>query len=143
MKTKRIVVMLLAVVMLLGVLASCGGSTKTTVKITFMDADGNIVIDPFTAELKMADPTVLDAVKAVKDAYATAEEFGQITLTADESAVKDVDNCKENLTEDADGYIYYWMFLINGEEPSGDAGDVVVKEGDNIVYQYVKTVVEA
>ena len=64
--------------------------------------------------------------------------LGQITLDEDESSVKDIDNCKENLTADEEGNIYYWMFYLNGEEPSGSANEVVVKEGDTIVYQFTK-----
>ena len=136
MKLRRIAALLLVAVMLACTLASCASTVKTKVKITFMD-DAGIVIDPYEAEIKGENPTVLDAVKAVKDAYATAEDFGQITLSSDESSVIGVDGRNESLTANANGEISYWMFLVNGKEPSGDAGEVVVAEGDNIVFQYV------
>ena len=143
MKLRKIAVLVLAALMLVCVFASCASTTKTTVKISFIGNDGKIVIDPYEAVLKSETPTVMDAVKAVKDAYATADGFGQITLSDDESSVKDVDSYKENLTINADGQIAFWMFYVNGDEPTGDANDVVVKEGDNIVFEFVyKTVNE-
>ena len=143
MKLRRIAVLALAAVLLVCAFASCASAPKTKVKITFIGNDGDIVIDPYEATLKGEAPTVMDAVKAVKDAYATAEDFGQITLSDDESSVKDVDSYKENLTINADGQIAFWMFYVNGEEPKGDANAVVVKEGDNIVFEFVyKTVNE-
>ena len=138
MKLKRLAILILAAVMFVCIFASCTSTVKTTVKITFMDDSGNILIDPYEAVLKVENPTVMDAVKAVKDAYATAEGFGQITISDDESSVIEVDGKAENLTADADGNISYWMFLVNAKEPNGDANDVVVAEGDNIVFQFVK-----
>ena len=143
MKLRRIAVMLLAAVMLVCTFTSCASTVKTKVKITFIDASGEIVIDPYEAELKGDAPTVLDAVKAVKDAYATAEDFGQITLSDDETSVIGVDGRNEDLSPNANGEIAYWMFLVNGKEPNGDANDVAVAEGDNIVFQYVTKTVEA
>ena len=136
MKTKRILAILLMVVLAVGLFASCSKVSKTNVEITFIDNKKKSVIDTYKAALTMENPTVMDAVKAVKDAYATAEGYGQITLYADESAVKDVDNCKEDLVPDADGNIKYWMFFLNGDEPVGDANDVALKDGDKIVFSY-------
>ena len=138
MKLKRLAILLLAAVMLACTFASCASTVKTTVKIAFIDDEGNILIDPYEAVIKGENPTVMDAVKAVKDAYATAEDFGQITISDDESSVIAVDGKTESLTADADGNISYWMFLVNTKEPNGDANEVAVAEGDNIVFQFVK-----
>ncbi len=142
MKLKRIALLLLAALMLACTFSSCASTTKTTVKITFIDESGDVVIDTYTAELKTEKPTVLDAVKAVKDVYATAEGYGQITLSDDGTSVKNVDSYKENLTPNADGDIFFWMFLVNGKEPSGDANEVSVSTDDNIVFQFVKRTLE-
>ena len=143
MKLKRIGLLLLVAVMMVCTFASCATTVKTKVKITFIDDAGNIIIDPFEAEIKGENPTVMDAVKAVKDAYATAEDYGQITLSEDEASVVGVDGLNEKLAGDADGNITYWMFLVNAKEPKGDANEVTVVEGDNIVFQFVKTAKEA
>lgn len=136
MKTKKILALILVAVLAVGIMASCSTVKKTTVQITFIDNNGKKVIDTYDAVLKMENPTVMDAVKAVKDAYATAEEYGQIKLSSDESSVVDVDSYKESLSPDADGNIKYWMFLVNGEEPTGDANDVKLADKDTIVFQY-------
>ena len=136
MKMTKIAVLLLAVAMVLGVLASCGAAPLTTVKITFLDENNKTVIDTYTAELRKEAPTVLDAVNAVSDAYATMEDYANITLSEDGASVKAVDACKENLTPDAENKIKYWMFLVNGKEPKGDINDVAIADGDSIVFQF-------
>ncbi len=140
---KKIAVLLLVVVMMLGVFASCASTPKITVKITFLGADNKAVVDTYTAEIKKENPTVLDAVNAVSDAYATVEDYAKITMNSDNSAVKDVDNCKEDLTADANNMIKYWMFYLNGEEPKGDLNTVEIKDGDTIVFQFVEETVDA
>ncbi len=136
MKMTKIAVLLLAVVMVLGMLASCGAAPVTTVKITFVDENNKTIVDTYTAELKKEKPTVLDAVNALSDAYATMDDYANITLSEDNSSVKGVDNCQENLVPDADNKIKYWIFLVNGKEPQGDINDVVVSDGDTIVFQF-------
>lgn len=142
MKLKKIAVLLMAVVMVVSVLTSCANTPKVTVKISFIDQKGSAVIDTYTAELKKENPTVADAVNALSDAYATAEDYANITWNEDGSAVKDVDAFKENLTPDENKMIKYWTFLVNGKEVKGDANDIVVQNDDIIVYEFVEEAIE-
>lgn len=142
MKKTRIAVLVLAFVMLLGVFASCANVPKITVKITFLGLNNETIVETYTAEIKKENPTVLDAVNAVSDAYATNEEYANITMNADGTAVKDVDNCKEDLTPDSNNMIKYWMFYLNGDEPKGDIDEIAIADGDVIVFQYVQEAVE-
>ena len=111
--------------------------------ITFLDQNGKVVIEKYTAEIKKENPTVIDVVNALSDAFATLDDYANITISSDGSSVKDVDNYKENLTADENNMIQYWKFLVNGFEPTDDASEATVKDGDTIVYQYVEDTVKA
>lgn len=142
MKMTKIAVLLLAVVFVLGMFASCATTPTTTVKITFFNQNNEAIIKTYEAKISKENPTVLDAVNAVSDAYALDETYANITMNEEGTAVKDVDDCKEDLTPDSNNMIKYWMFLLNEEEPKGDINEIAVADGDNIVFQFVEEVVE-
>ena len=135
MKKMKIAALIMVAIMTFGLLVSCSSAPATKVKISFFDEiNGEFVVDSLEVELNKENPTVMDAVIAVKDKFATMEGYADIEFTADGSSVKDVDNCKEDLDGDE---LQFWQFFVNGEEPKGDASDVAVKDGDVIVYNFV------
>ena len=139
MKMTKIVVLLMAVVLMLGMFASCATTPTITAKITFFDQNNAVLIKTYEAKISKEVPTILDAVNAVADAYALDEEYANITMNADGTAVKDVDACKEDLTPDSNNMIKYWTVYLNNEEPVGDINEIEIKDGDNIVFQFVET----
>ena len=131
----KIAVLLMVAVMTFAVFASCSSAPATKVKISFFDdIKGEFVVETVEVELTKANPTVMDAVIAVKDMFATLDDYANIEFTDDGKSVMNVDACKENLDGDP---LEFWSFLVNDKEPAGDASDVAVKDGDVIVYNFV------
>ena len=137
MKLTRIFALVLAGIMAVLCMASCGVQTiNVNLKINCGDPDFPIILD-VDVPIKSADPTVLQAF--IEGCIINQMDY---TLTADEEAVKDIDIYKDYVDTETNT-TYYWYYTINGEEPtSGKAADNAVADGDVIEYIYTAYVPE-
>lgn len=139
MKFSRILALALAAVMAVMCLASCGAAAPTinvTLKISpNQDPDFPTILE-VNVPIKSENPTVLEAF--IEGCIVNQMDY---TLTDDELGVLDIDEYPDTITED--GVSYYWIFTLNGVEPSaGRAADIAINDGDVIEYIYVEYVPE-
>ncbi len=135
MKTMRIFAAMLAGIMLVLTLASCGAAAPTvnvTLKITpNVDPEFPTILE-VNVPLKSEAPTVLDAF--IEGCVANSIDY---TLTDDEMSVVDIDEYLDHKDE-ATGDNYYWIYTVNGVEPTaGRACDITVADGDVVEYIYI------
>lgn len=137
MKFTRVMSMVLVGIMLALALVSCGSEPQKEVNVTvrIVAEEGADPILDAQVIAKAATPTVLDAFIKACD-----ENEVPYVLESDTSgtpvSVQDVDTYTYH--KDENGILHYWMYTINGEEPtSGKANTNTIEEGDVIVYSYV------
>lgn len=130
---KRILALVLACIMAVLCLASCGATAPTitvTLKINCNDPEFPIILD-VPVEIKSKNPTVLEAFAEgciVNGMDYQLDESGESVLDIDEYI--DYKDEETNTT-------YYWYYTINGKEPtSGKAADNAIADGDVIEYIY-------
>ncbi|MDD4773193.1 MAG: DUF4430 domain-containing protein [Eubacteriales bacterium] len=126
MNYKKILLFSLVMIFTLGVFSSCvTDSTQISVNLIIRAGDDRI----FSSEVKVntENPTVIDAVR---EAIATYEL--DITLDSNGNSISKVKNYYDTEIE---GITYYWMYTINGVEPTtGKASSNVIADGDKIEY---------
>lgn len=126
MKLKEILLFMLVIVFTLGTLSSCVTSTtEITVNLTIKAGDDKI----FNSKVKVnsESPTVISAVNESIATYGL-----NITLDANGNSVTKVNNYNDT---EIDGITYYWMYTINGVEPTtGKASSNAIADGDAIEY---------
>ncbi len=133
MKLTRILSLVLAGILLVCALGSCGVAAPI-IHVTLIIEDPNdpeLPILNTEVELQTENPMVLDAFQE----GCIVNEIAY-TLTQDGSSVKDIKDyadCTKN------GLTYYWFYLINDVEPlSGKANANPINDGDKITYQYME-----
>lgn len=131
MRTRRVLILLVAAAVMIGMFASCATTTEEiTVKLIITAGDEEILNSDFTLNYK--DPTVLMLVNEAAVLYeldVTLNEDGDSVLNIGEYEDKTVDNI-----------MYFWEYYINGVLPEnstgGKANAQTIKNGDTIQYVY-------
>jgi hypothetical protein len=125
-KFKRILSITLVMLFIIGTLSSCvTNATEISVTLSIKAGDDKI----FNSKIKVntESPTVIDAVNEAIATYGL-----NIDLDANGNSVVKINNYNDT---EIDGISYYWMYTINGVEPTtGKASSNAIKDGDVIEY---------
>ena len=128
MKTCKLLALMLAAMMLVGALVSCGGGGATTDVTLILQVDGD-------------DAPMFDQVISVKGETITVGDVVEeatmsygLTLGWTDLDALTMPDYPDHLNED--GTYDMWICLINGNEPKGRTRETEVKAGDKIVYTY-------
>lgn len=146
MKKIKILCLLLAVVLVLPVLASCNsGKVHATVSVKFVipgdEEKGEEDVVKFSkVELRVEGtkdnpPTVLQAAEEALNEYEVS-----YSLTADGHSILEVFGLRGADSADAEkGYYQYWDCFINGERSKdGRQSTTLIYEGDEIVFEWTE-----
>ncbi|MBR5221278.1 MAG: DUF4430 domain-containing protein [Clostridia bacterium] len=127
MKKFRILALVLACVMMIGMCVGCTSANDITVTLKFVLNDGSEFV---TYELKVnaETPTV---ELAVNEANATYPDLGAAWSDRYELSIAGYPD-----TQLEDGTFMYWVFTVNGEEATSKANEATIKDGDVITYTY-------
>lgn len=127
MKKFRILALVLACVMMIGMCVGCTSANDITVTLKFVLNDGSEFV---TYELKVnaETPTV---ELAVNEANATYPDLGATWSDRYELSIAGYPD-----TQLEDGTFMYWVFTVNGEEATSKANEATIKDGDVITYTY-------
>ncbi len=134
MKFRKITAIVLAVVALCAFLPSCGSvETVKDVRFSAITTEKNgkqkVLCNVYHGDLSSdGELTVMDAVIALLEQNGTPYK-----ISADGKSFSSIASKSESKKG---GYQYYWTFTINGEEPQGRACDILVHDGDKIVYYH-------
>ena len=133
MKKFRILALVLACVMMIGMCVGCTSANDITVTLKFVLNDGSEFV---TYELKVnaETPTV---ELAVNEANATYPDLGATWSDRYELSIAGYPD-----TQLEDGTFMYWVFTVNGEEATSKANEATIKDGDVITYTYTAYVPE-
>lgn len=141
MKKIKYLALVLAVMFVCIMLPSCAEVVEVK-DVTFaaitLDVDGNktLLVDTVIGDISgTADdmPTVYDAVIQL------LEENG-IRHKTEDGAITSIANKSESTKN---GYFYVWEYKINKKQPKGRANEILVEEGDHIVYYLTPDVDES
>ena len=127
MKMFKILALVLACVVMVGMCVGCSSANDITVTLKFVTADG---IEYFNQEIKInaETPTV---ELAVNEANATYTSLACTWSDRYELSLGDYPD-----TQLEDGTFMYWVFTINGEEATVKANEATIADGDVITYTY-------
>ncbi len=127
MKKFRILALVLACVMMIGMCVGCSSANDITVTLKFVLNDGTEFV---TYEIKVnaETPTV---ELAVNEANATYPDLGATWSDRYELSIAGYPD-----TQLEDGTFMYWVFTVNGEEATSKANEAAIKDGDVITYTY-------
>ena len=133
MKKFRILALVLACVMMIGMCVGCTSANDITVTLKFVLNDGSEFV---TYELKVnaETPTV---ELAVNEANATYPDLGATWSDRYELSIAGYPD-----TQLEDGTFMYWVFTVNGEEATAKANEATIKDGDVITYTYTAMTLE-
>ena len=133
MKKFRILALVLACVMMIGMCVGCTSANDITVTLKFVLNDGSEFV---TYELKVnaETPTV---ELAVNEANATYPDLGAAWSDRYELSIAGYPD-----TQLEDGTFMYWVFTVNGEEATAKANETTIADGDVITYTYTAYVPE-
>ncbi len=134
MKNFRVLALMLAVVLLVGICSvGCASNNDITVTLKFIDAEGNTY---WNNEIKINNeaPTVY---LAVNEANATYPDLGVTWSDRFELSLPDYPD-----TQLEDGTWMYWTFTVNGEEATVKANEAAIADGAVIEYTYTAYVPE-
>ena len=133
MKKFRILALVLACVMMIGMCVGCTSANDITVTLKFVLNDGSEFV---TYELKVnaETPTV---ELAVNEANATYPDLGAAWSDRYELSIAGYPD-----TQLEDGTFRYWVFTVNGEEATSKATEATIKDGDVITYTYTAYALE-
>ena len=133
MKKFRILALVLACVMMIGMCVGCTSANDITVTLKFVLNDGSEFV---TYELKVnaETPTV---ELAVNEANATYPDLGATWSDRYELSIAGYPD-----TQLEDGTFMYWVFTVNGEEATAKANETTIADGDVITYTYTAYVPE-
>ena len=133
MKKFRILALVLACVMMMGMCVGCTSANDITVTLKFVLNDGSEFV---TYELKVnaETPTV---ELAVNEANATYPDLGATWSDRYELSIAGYPD-----TQLEDGTFMYWVFTVNGEEATAKANETTIADGDVITYTYTAYVPE-
>ena len=146
MKKCKILCMLLAVVLVLPIFASCssGKVVANNVSLKFVipaeEEGGDEDVRFSKGEIKVEGtkdnpPTVLQAVEEALQEYEVAYK-----LTSDGASIGEVFGLKQDDSSDAErGYYQYWKCTINGEDSSEGRQSVTkIYDNDEIVFTWTE-----
>ncbi|MBE6626028.1 MAG: DUF4430 domain-containing protein [Ruminococcaceae bacterium] len=134
MKSIKILTVFVAVIMLLMTMTSClgGGTNDVKVSCTISVVAGDVfILDEYPYEAVGQDgaaPTILNAVEGLL-------LYNDIAYVVDGGRFDSISDVEGTVYEQGANN-YFWLCTINGEEMKGRADNVVVNEGDVIVYEY-------
>ncbi len=133
MKKFRILALVLACVMMIGMCVGCSSANDITVTLKFVLNDGSEFV---TYEIKVnaETPTV---ELAVNEANATYPDLGATWSDRYELSIAGYPD-----TQLEDGTFMYWVFTVNGEEATAKANETTIADGDVITYTYTAYVPE-
>lgn len=127
MKKFRILALVLACIMMIGMCVGCSSANDITVTLKFVLNDGTEFV---TYEIKVnaETPTV---ELAVNEANATYPDLGAAWSDRYELSIAGYPD-----TQLEDGTFMYWVFTVNGEEATAKANETTIADGDVITYTY-------
>ena len=127
MKKFRILALVLACIMMIGMCVGCSSANDITVTLKFVLNDGTEFV---TYEIKVnaETPTV---ELAVNEANATYPDLGATWSDRYELSIAGYPD-----TQLEDGTFMYWVFTVNGEEATAKANETTIADGDVITYTY-------
>ena len=133
MKKFRILALVLACVMMIGMCVGCSSANDITVTLKFVLSDGT---EFWAQEIKVnaETPTV---ELAVNEANATYPDLGATWSDRYELSIAGYPD-----TQLEDGTFMYWIFTVNGEEATAKANETAIADGDVITYTYTAYVPE-
>ncbi len=137
MKTLKYVALMLAVMMLAVAVTGCGSANeeKVTINVTVSAVtEEGAVFGPVTVAVPVTDD---DPATVLRSSTLAMDDAGvYYELSDDQLSLESINDYLE--TSDAE-YTYFWEYTLNGVAPdAGRAGTVEVKDGDVIVFNYVK-----
>ncbi len=127
MKKFRVLALVLACVMMVGMCVGCTSANDITVTLKFVLEDGS---DYVTYEIKVNSETPTVEL-AVNEANATYPDLGAAWSDRYELSIAGYPD-----TQLEDGTFMYWSFTVNGEEATVKANEATIKDGDVITYTY-------
>ncbi|MBQ4065325.1 MAG: hypothetical protein IJD10_04435 [Clostridia bacterium] len=136
---KKILAILLALITVTSccLLASCEDEdvAKTTLHVSFRSGiydlyDKDVEVAPSNAE---KGPSLLDLLYTIIDDLKVP-----VTLDADNN----VEKVGLFYATDYEGITYYWTFTVNGKEVGGESGEIYLKAGDKVAYNFVQMTVD-
>ena len=127
MKMFKILALVLACVVMVGMCVGCSSANDITVTLKFVTADG---IEYFNQEIKV-NAEVPTVELAVNEANATYTSLACTWSDRYELSLGDYPD-----TQLEDGTFMYWVFTINGEEATAKANEATIADGDVITSTY-------
>ena len=127
MKKFRILALVLACVMMIGMCVGCTSANDITVTLKFVLNDGSEFVS-YELKVNAETPTV---ELAVNEANATYPDLGATWSDRYELSIAGYTD-----TQLEDGTFMYWVFTVNGEEATSKANEATIKDGDVITYTY-------
>ena len=127
MKKFRILALVLACVMMIGMCVGCSSANDITVTLKFVLNDGSEFVN-YEIKINSETPTV---ELAVNEANATYPDLGATWSDRYELSIAGYPD-----TQLEDGTFMYWVFTVNGEEATVKANEATIKDGDVITYTY-------
>ena len=149
MKLRKLILIVLAAIVTIGLLASCS-STKVTVHLLVNGPDGGICDQQITVTQK--DPTVLDVLIQ----YTSSQDI-EFSTEANGSNIfiSSIDNVNSKMgsapaAADSTGDLtatgtvggtdysqYYWNISVNGTAATTSAGQTAVADGDTVELDFI------
>ena len=133
MKKFRILALVLACVMMIGMCVGCSSANDITVTLKFVLNDGSEFVN-YEIKINSETPTV---ELAVNEANATYPDLGATWSDRYELSIAGYPD-----TQLEDGTFMYWVFTVNGEEATAKANETTIADGDVITYTYTAYVPE-
>ncbi|MBQ7301886.1 MAG: DUF4430 domain-containing protein [Clostridia bacterium] len=133
MKKFRILALVLACVMMIGMCVGCSSANDITVTLKFVLNDGSEFVN-YEIKINSETPTV---ELAVNEANATYPDLGATWSDRYELSIAGYPD-----TQLEDGTFMYWVFTVNGEEATAKANETAIADGDVITYTYTAYVPE-
>ena len=127
MKMFKILALVLACVVMVGMCVGCSSASDITVTLKFVTEDNP---EYFVQEIKV-NAEVPTVELAVNEANATYTSLGCTWSDRYELSLADYPD-----TQLEDGTFMYWVFTVNGEEATVKANEATIKDGDVITYTY-------
>ena len=133
MKKFKLVALVLAVLMMTACFVGCEKTEKVALNVTIsVIAEEGVVFGPVTIPMERPADDMPTILEAVQEAFI----LNEVAYENDDMAILSINGLADKVEGD---YTYWWEYTVNGEVPaSGRAGTITVKDGDVIVYNYVK-----
>ena len=127
MRKIRVLALVFAAILVVGMCVGCASNKDITVTLTFIDNEGN----PYwSQEIKVNSETPTVEL-AVNEANATYPDLGCEWSDRYELSITGYPD-----TQLEDGTFMYWTFTVNGEEATAKANEATIADGDVITYTY-------